>query len=246
MITASMCVALAMTGCAKADYVSTPPTVNESPDSQVATTSPSDAQSPSASPSDTGLKNKNGDPTYQAALDNLEYIPEDTAPYTGKYLESGHFGIPAVYKDGSPCSVLETAKARDMSDLIMDKEDNCAVQYGILKEDPFTGEEIPYAKDDNKITVVHIITPKYAMSAGANGWNQMERLNFAKDTDNMLPVHALKAQERGDKGPGQWLVPDNPNFQCTYALKWVMLAKKYHLELGKDDKDALAETLVDC
>ena len=92
--------------------------------------------------------------------------------------------------------------------------------------DSYSGEYFYKAK---RLEIDHLIPLKKAHTMGGYSWNEEKRKQFANDMENLIPVSSKLNQQKGSKGPRQWL-PPNEKFQCEYVKKWITIQKKYDLE----------------
>lgn len=192
----------------------------------------------------------------QEALSRLAGIKVDMDPYTGSYDREGQFGEAWLDMDANHCDTRNDILARDLTNTV-GGTDNCTVYSGVLN-DPYTAQQINFVRGKETSAVVqidHIIPLHYAITAGADKWDQQTRLEFANDPINLLAVDgdangsgdkARGIIGKGDKGPALWMVPNNVAYRCTYAVKWVNVLDKYDLDVKAADKIMLETTLKGC
>ena len=110
----------------------------------------------------------------------------------------------------------------------------CSVVSGVW-EDPFSGLTFYKASD---VDIDHIIPLKWASDHGGISWSAAEKERFANDMENLLAVQDNLNQEKGAKGPDEWM-PPNAKYRCTYLQRWDTLLHKYSgLKMSvKEDKD---------
>lgn len=71
-----------------------------------------------------------------------------------------------------------------------------------------------------------IVPLKWANDHGGNGWSMRQKELFANDPINLLAVDDSLNQQKGAKGPNEWL-PPNHAFRCEYLSMWNRVLNKY-------------------
>ena len=92
--------------------------------------------------------------------------------------------------------------------------------------DPYSGK---YFYDTKELEIDHLIPLKKAHTMGGHNWDKEKRKQFANDMENLIPVSSKLNQQKGSKGPRQWL-PPNEKFRCKYLKKWLSIKEKYNLK----------------
>lgn len=184
------------------------------------------------------------------ALATLETLPIDLTPYLGEYDREGQFGEDWSFDfDRNGCDTRNDILARDMTNTVGSSTDDCTVFSGTLN-DPYTGQQINFIRGQgtsNAVNIDHIVPLSYAITVGADQWSYGDRVAFANDPINLLAVDGpTNRNDKGSKSPAEWMVPANPDFACTYAIKWVEVLDTYNLEVKIADQAALASTLTQC
>ncbi len=100
--------------------------------------------------------------------------------------------------------------------------DGCYVSTGLWL-DPFSGKTFTRASD---LDVDHIIPLNWAHTHGGANWSKAKKERFANDPINLLAVDDGLNQQKGAKGPDQWM-PQNKAFRCKYLTMWATLFSKY-------------------
>jgi hypothetical protein len=82
---------------------------------------------------------------------------------------------------------------------------------------------------------------------GADRWDRQKRIDFANDQlRNLIAVSGKANTGKSDKGPAEWLVPDNPAFRCTYMARYLQVADHYALPITKADANAIRRGAQGC
>lgn len=162
------------------------------------------------------------------------------------YDRTGQFGESWVDVDQDGCNTRDQILNRDLTD-IEHRGDTCVVQSGTL-EDPYTGKTIDYVKGPKTSRAVqgeHIYPLGAAYDHGAYKWPQGKRVAFANDTHvNLVSADGPANEEKSDQTLGEW-TPDT-DYKCTYAIKYVWVAKTYDLSMSKQDKKAAKSIFDSC
>ncbi|WP_242888879.1 HNH endonuclease family protein [Actinomadura litoris] len=189
----------------------------------------SDTSSPSAAP---GTKGSGRD------LSSLRVASEGDG---GGY-KRDRFGTRWKDTDHNGCDQRNDVLARDMEDVR--KKGSCVVLAGRL-HDPYSGKDITFSKSDAaEVQIDHVYPLALAWRMGASRWGEDQRERFANDHANLLAVWGVPNRQKSDSGPGEW--KPQKGFQCTYAVKYVAVAKKYDLPVTRSDHDALRSFLSRC
>ncbi len=103
-------------------------------------------------------------------------------------------------------------------------KNGCKVKKG-LWHDPYSDKDFNEAKD---LDIDHIVPLKNAHVNGACLLSSEEKIKFANDYENLLPVFNQLNRQKGEKSPDEWL-PPNKNTLCEYLQKWAHIKEKYNL-----------------
>ncbi|RKS76135.1 uncharacterized protein DUF1524 [Actinomadura pelletieri DSM 43383] len=189
--------------------------------------------------SETGAPRPSGDETgARRDLSGLRIAAEgDRDGY-----ERDRFGTRWKDIDRNGCDQRNDVLARDLT--ATRKKGDCVVLSGRL-DDPYSGKEITFAKKDAaEVQIDHIYPLALAWRMGASRWSEDRRERFANDHANLLAVWGVPNRQKSDSGPGDW--KPQKAFQCTYAVKYIGVAKKYSLPVTRADHDALRTFLERC
>ncbi|WP_067454571.1 HNH endonuclease family protein [Actinomadura macra] len=152
------------------------------------------------------------------------------------------FGTRWKDTDHNGCDQRNDVLARDLTRV--DKKGRCVVTSGHL-HDPYSGKDITFAKSDAaEVQIDHVYPLALAWRMGASRWDEDRRERFANDHINLLAVWGVPNRQKSDSGPGEW--KPQKGFQCTYAVKYVAVAKKYELPVTRADHNALQDFLARC
>ncbi|REE98162.1 HNH endonuclease family protein [Thermomonospora umbrina] len=144
--------------------------------------------------------------------------------------------------DNNGCDQRNDVLARDLRDII--RRDRCVVVSGRL-DDPYTGRRIMFSKSDaDEVQIDHLYPLALSWRMGAAGWTEARRERFANDHRNLLAVWGVVNGQKGDSGPGEW--KPRKEYQCTYAIKYIAVARGYDLPITRADRDALNGFLDRC
>jgi hypothetical protein len=121
----------------------------------------------------------------------------------------------------------------------------CVVVEGVLN-DPYTGKAIHFTKEHaDQVQIDHVVALAAAWRAGAAGWDQHRRQNFANDPANLLVVDGPTNQSKSDATADEWL-PPNGAYRCEYARIVVTVKAAYHLTVTPAEQAALQAALGQC
>lgn len=193
----------------------------------------------SPAPSQNGTKPSSGDESRaRADLAGLRIAAEGD----GDGYERDKFGTRWKDIDHNGCDQRNDVLARDLSDV--EKKGDCVVVAGRLR-DPYSGKAITFAKKDaSEVQIDHVYPLALAWRMGASRWSEDERERFANDHGNLLAVWGVPNRQKSDSGPGEW--KPQRAFQCTYAVTYIAVAKKYSLPVTRADRNALQNFLGSC
>lgn len=91
----------------------------------------------------------------------------------------------------------------------------------------------------------HVVSLSDAHRSGGWRWDAGTRRSYANDPDVLLTTSATSNRSKGDKTPDQWR-PNNQDYWCAYATKWVSIKLKYTLTITTGERDALGQMLETC
>jgi hypothetical protein len=152
------------------------------------------------------------------------------------------FGTRWKDTDHNGCDQRNDVLDRDLTKV--EKKGDCVVLAGRL-DDPYSGKQITFAKKDaSEVQIDHVYPLALAWRMGASRWSEDRREQFANDHDNLLAVWGVPNRQKSDSGPGEW--KPQKAFQCTYAIKYIAIAKKYALPTTRQDHSALQDFLGRC
>lgn len=97
----------------------------------------------------------------------------------------------------------------------------------------------------SQIEIDHVVPLREAHYSGGYAWSQRQRVAFANDTANLLPVAKRANRDKGAKAPDRWR-PANEEFWCEYAEIWSGVKKKYGLGFRPEEIEALNEMKDTC
>ena len=107
----------------------------------------------------------------------------------------------------------------------------------------YTGQTF---SDASSIDIDHVVPLKFAWVHGAYAWSEEERMRFANDPANLLPVSASSNRSKGSRGPSAWL-PEDSSFHCEYILRFLRVVNAYDLKLSaEEDKSLTRLTEIAC
>lgn len=160
------------------------------------------------------------------------------------------FGARWADVDGNGCDQRQDVLSRDLVDTVTD---GCTVLSGLLW-DEYTGEWVVFQHDrvavdgnpgSQGVQIDHNVSLAAAYRGGAWQWTSEQRLLFANDFDNLLAVDGPTNQAKQDRGPADWL-PPNEAFRCEYASRYVRVISTWDLAVPIADRDALVKVLSHC
>lgn len=142
---------------------------------------------------------------------------------------------------------------------------NATVWSGVL-DDPYTAKTISYKRGtetSDAVQIDHVLPLAYVWAHGGWKWSASKRQQIANDPLNLLAVDGSSNQAKGACGPatcpsgdsakGTWNPsnsrswwPENSNYSCNYARRFVSVASAYHMGLPKADKNYLSKVLTNC
>ncbi|GAA4234287.1 hypothetical protein GCM10022254_38840 [Actinomadura meridiana] len=188
--------------------------------------------------SETGRPTATSTGTQHADLSALRIAPEGK----GTGYKRDKFGTRWKDTDHNGCDQRNDVLARDLTAVA--RKGRCVVLSGRL-HDPYSGKDITFAKKDAaEVQIDHVYPLALAWRMGASRWSEDQRERFANDHSNLLAVWGVPNRQKSDSGPGEW--KPQKAFQCSYAGKYIAVAKKYSLPVTRADHDALQTFLGRC
>lgn len=137
---------------------------------------------------------------------------------------------------------VEVLKAQGVN-VTTDDSNKCKIVKGDWN-DPYTGQTLT---DPSKIDIDHVIPLGYISNHGGSSWTSEKKQQYANDQSTvLLAVSSSENRSKGDKGPGDWFVPDNKSYQCEYSKRWVNIATKYQVSIATKDKNQIQKALQSC
>lgn len=120
--------------------------------------------------------------------------------------------------------------------------DGCYVSSGEW-HDPYSGKTITRASD---LDIDHVVPLKWVNDHGGGAWSSSEKEKFANDPLNLLAVDDNLNQEKGAKGPVEWM-PPNHVYRCKYLMKWEEILKAYpSLKMTASDRRTTGKMIAAC
>jgi len=108
--------------------------------------------------------------------------------------------------------------------------------------DPYSGKYWFLASD---LDIDHLVPLHWAYNHGGRDWTNKKKTIFANDIENLIAVEDGLNQEKGSKGPDNWL-PPKKSFQCLYVKKFDKVVKKYKLNYGSKEEIFIKKFLKQC
>ncbi|MGW3492512.1 HNH endonuclease family protein [Streptomyces sp. NPDC001020] len=174
------------------------------------------------------------------ALDSLTV--KGAAPKTGYGRD--RFGSAWADTDSNGCNTRDDILKRDLRNVKF-TDGACKVVSGLLVRDPYSGEDIDYARGRSQVDIDHIVALSNAWQTGAQNWDPSKRIALANDPLNLLAVGATPNRSKGDGDASTWL-PSNKAYQCRYVAAQVAVKKKYGLWVTAAEKTAMRNVLTGC
>lgn len=187
------------------------------------------------------------------AIDNVEYLPVkekfDTKTYDRSAFGPAWTDKHSADLGGNGCDTRNDILNRDLTDTRHSDNKKCVVITGVLDNDPYTGRTINFRRGvstSSAIQIDHIVSLKDAWLSGADALTPEERVRFANDPDNLIASDGPENMSKGSKAADTWLVPNNPDFRCTYVAHQVLVKANYGLSVSASEKKAMTTTLDNC
>jgi hypothetical protein len=119
--------------------------------------------------------------------------------------------------------------------------DNCRVIDGIW-HDPYTN--LFFLKAAH-LDIDHIVPLKEAHLSGGESWSKEKKKEFANDPQNIIAVKNSANRSKGFKDPAQWM-PPNKDYHCEYVRRWVLVKRKYQLDMDGAEMSSIIDALIMC
>ncbi|WP_100644054.1 HNH endonuclease family protein [Alteromonas facilis] len=117
----------------------------------------------------------------------------------------------------------------------------CTVKTGKWY-DPYTDKTWTKASD---VDIDHIVPLAAAHSRGAYAWSPSLKEQFANDPLNLIPVEDNTNQEKGAKGPADWM-PPNHSYRCDYLKRYQLIMNKYGLSYHSSERRVVGRMMKAC
>ncbi len=179
--------------------------------------------------------------TALAALETLTVKEEGSKDGYGRE----RFGSAWADVDGNSCGTRDDILKRDLAEVEYKDGDDCVVASGVLKDDPYSGEDVEFRRGASKVDIDHLVSLSDAWKKGASEWEPAKRIAFANDPLNLLAVNASPNRAKGDGDAAKWL-PPNKTYRCAYVAGQVAVKKKYEVWVTAGERDAMRTILDGC
>lgn len=108
--------------------------------------------------------------------------------------------------------------------------------------DPYSGKVF---YESSQLEIDHIVPLGWAHPRGAYAFSASQKETFANDMTNLLAVEASLNQEKGAKGPAEWL-PPNHLYRCQYLARFHRIVLKYSLDYFESEKRVMRKMMESC
>lgn len=142
---------------------------------------------------------------------------------------------------GTRCDDTRQQVLREQAKSFKLDSEGCRVVSGTWI-DPYTGKTFT---DPSKLDIDHVYSLGAAASNGGQGWSAAKKQQFANDKNHLLAVSASANRSKGDKNPAEWW-PENKDYSCQFATKYVDAAASYGLQFSAADVKVLEKGLKTC
>lgn len=153
-----------------------------------------------------------------------------------KYDRKAQYGGSWVDTDGNGCDTRNDVLRAHGTNVVLAKG-GCKVLSSEIRS-VYTGTELRQTVGGGQVEIDHLVPLSYAHQHGAALWTQGQRIAFANDQQNLLPVDSKSNTAKGDSGPGEW-VPSDTSYRCTYGTNFLTIIAKYDLTVSQSDYDAV-------
>lgn len=144
------------------------------------------------------------------------------------------------------CDMRNIMLARYMYDVRLG-DDLCIVLSGTLT-DFYTGKVISFVRGEQSsgdVQIDHVVALSDAWQKGAQQLSSDDRVRFANDPLNLIPVDGDANQQKGDSDAASWL-PSNKAYRCQYIARQVAVKAKYNLWVTEAEQVAMIRILNGC
>ena len=152
------------------------------------------------------------------------------------YNRAEHYGSGWVDTDHNGCDTRNDVLRRYGRNVKLHKN-GCIVLSSTI-HDVYNGVDIQQTYKGGQIEIDHIVPLSYAHQHGAAHWTQEKRIEFANDTENLLPVSSKDNNSKKDKGPADWR-PTDTSYSCQYGKSFLSIIEKYDLTVSQADYTAI-------
>jgi hypothetical protein len=100
--------------------------------------------------------------------------------------------------------------------------------------------------DAGDLDIDHMVPLAEAWGAGASGWSEQRREDYANDlgaTTSLVGVTAGENRSKSDRDPAEWL-PEQQ--QCRYVREWVSTKIRWGLSQDSAEKAAISDVVSGC
>lgn len=80
------------------------------------------------------------------------------------------FGSAWADVDGNSCGTRDDILKRDLAEVEYKDGDDCVVASGVLKDDPYSGEDVEFRRGASKVDIDHLVSLSDAWKKGASEW----------------------------------------------------------------------------
>ena len=120
-------------------------------------------------------------------------------------------------------------------------EKHCSVVAGQWY-DPYSGKTWTKASD---LDMDHVVPLHWAHNHGGANWPKAQKQQFANDPKNLIPAEDNLNEAKGDKGPDQWM-PPNQTYRCEYLQRFTAVVAEYHLQPTATEKRVIDRMASAC
>ncbi|WP_053800848.1 HNH endonuclease family protein [Streptomyces rimosus] len=171
-------------------------------------------------------------PTKAEALERLDSLKVDKSRGKFTAYDRKDFGIWGEHTvNGKKCTVFDAVVHRDR---LSGTPNGCKITGGTWPN-PYNATGTITSE---RVSVDHIVALRDAFESGANKWGKPRKRQFGNDLSRpqLLVVAQADNSSKGNKSPGEWLVPNNyGGFACDYARAYVQVKYHYGLSILETD-----------
>jgi len=113
------------------------------------------------------------------------------------------------------------------------KKGECVFVVAGLWIDPYTEQEISEVR---QIALDHRLSFKEAHRGGGAYWNSKQRLAFANDPMDLVPVASTQKKERNGLPASEWM-PESKRYWCDYVVHREIVARKYSVRIPRVERE---------